>query len=143
MALGVSPFGNFAEKIKTAIELARSRNADAAIAAATAPAPTPPVQVTTQDAAQGDGVVLPIVFPALGDQLALARPPGRRTLLVVINTLAANPVNVNFGVAADNVAGIPIPVGGNLFLDVAVPQNDVHIFAPVAGTVLVFFINTN
>lgn len=60
------------------------------------------------------------------DKLVLSRSHNTRIFLLVFNPNAAS---LYFG--WDQVAGtssIPIPPGGNLFFDQAVPQNDLHLF---------------
>lgn len=131
----------FQGKIKQALDAARNREV-ALKRGWIPPANTPPADPGVSTIMYGDGDVIPIVFAAAGDQLVLPRPKVRRALLSIINTLAANPINFAFGRQADNVSGVPIPAAGNVFFDNAVPQNDVHVFAPVAGTILVLYINT-
>lgn len=138
-------YGSFSDKIKSAIASAQAREAAyAADSAAAAASPPVPVQSVLPAAAQiyGDMSIIPIVFAGLGDLFVLERPKNTRIFLTIVNTLAANPINFAFGRAADNVSGIPIPAAGNVFFDTAVPQNDLHIFSPVAGTILVGYINT-
>lgn len=84
----------------------------------------------------GDGINFPFVFGAAGDMLVLARAPAglTRIYLLIVNTLAANPVQVAFGQAAALLSGIPIPAAGN-YEPLKPQQNDVHVFSPVAGTI--------
>lgn len=133
---------SFRDKINAALVAARNR--ETAVARGyVPPSNTPLADPGISVIMYGDADVLSIVFAAAGDQLVLPRPKVRRALLSVINTLVANPINVAFGRQADNVSGVPIPAAGNIFFDNAVPQNDVHVFSPVAGTILVLYINTN
>lgn len=92
----------------------------------------------------GDRIVLPITFLGGDVQLVLQRPRGTRISLIIQNTLpqlVTNNIIVSYGVPAAPGIGLQIPPGGNIFEDKAVPQNDVYIFAPAAGIVLVAFIN--
>lgn len=91
----------------------------------------------------GDATILPITFAAAGDLLVLPRPRGTRTLLLITNILPGNPVNYSWDRAADAVTGIPLgAAGGFRLFDNSVPQNDLHIFSPVAGlAVLVEYMN--
>ena len=60
------------------------------------------------------------------DKLVLSRSRSVRIFLLIFNPNAAN-----LYFAWDQVAStssIPIPPGGNLFFDNAVPQNDLHLF---------------
>ena len=132
----------FRDKINAALVAARNR--EIAIARGfVPPSNTPLADPGISVVMYGDADVLPIVFAGAGDQLVLPRPKVRRVLLSIVNTLAANPINFAFGRPADNVSGVPIPAAGNAFFDNAVPQNDVHVFSPVAGTILVLYMNTN
>ena len=88
----------------------------------------------------GNAQVITPNFAVAGDQLILPRPAtGTRTFLLIVNNLAASVVNVNFDNVASAAIGIQIQPGGNLFMDQFVPQNDVHIFLPIAGVVTVAF----
>lgn len=97
----------------------------------------------------GDMTVIPVVYGAAADQLVISRPKETRIYLVIVNPLPANPIYVNFDASAAPTAGgaltgIPVAAGNGAWVfDQAVPQNDVHIYSPVAGTVLVGFINRN
>ncbi len=75
----------------------------------------------------------------LNNILAVPRPPNgmRRTLLIVQNQLVGTQLFYAFGRNADNVSCQFIPAGGNLFLDQlqSIPQNDLFLFFPLAGTV--------
>lgn len=145
-------FGRFSDKIKQAIADAQARDkayndavaagATPAQAAASVAAPTQgiPIQTFTPGVVYGDLTTLPVTFAGAGSQLVLPRPKNIRVYLLIVNTLAANPINFNFGNAADNTL-YPIPAGGNYLADTSVPQNDLYIFSPVAGTVLVGFVN--
>ena len=60
------------------------------------------------------------------DNLVLTRSDNLRVFLLIYNSSA-----VNLYYAFDqnaNAACVPIPPGGNLFFDNAVPQNDLHLF---------------
>lgn len=97
----------------------------------------------------GDMTVIPVVYAGAQDQLVLARPKETRIYLVIVNPLPANSIYVNFDASAEPAAGgavkgVPIAAGNGAWVfDQVVPQNDVHIYAPVAGTILVGFINRN
>ncbi len=81
-------------------------------------------------------------FTGAGDQLVLPRPIGTRTLLIIENDLAApNSIRVNFDKIADANTGLRIVAGGNAFFDAVVPQNNIHVFAPVAGNIILTWIN--
>lgn len=108
------------------------------------PLPAPAAIATTisDPMKYGDMSVIIVAFAAAGDILVLPRPSGKRTLLIVENDLAApNTIRMNFDKIADANSGLRIISGGNAFFDAAVPQNDIHIFAPVAGNVIVTYIN--
>ena len=134
------PYANTAgtRKIQEAIDAAHRR--DAALASGKTPPTAAPISPELSTF-YGDMDIIPAVFGAAGDLLVLLRPKGLRVLLTIINTLAANPINFAFNRPADNVSGIPIPAAGNVFFDNATPQGDLHVFAPVAGTILVGYIN--
>jgi hypothetical protein len=89
----------------------------------------------------GDMQTLPVTVTAAGNVAALDRPSFRRVLLIVNNLLVGNTINFAFDRAADAVTGVPIIAGGNVFFDNAVPQGQLNVFIPVAGTILVSFIN--
>jgi len=92
----------------------------------------------------GNGLIQPIVFAAPGDFLALPRPPsGVRTLLVIENTIAGFVITFNYDAPAAVGTGIQIAAGGNVFFDKVVPQNDIHIFSPVAGVVQIMWMIDN
>ena len=83
-----------------------------------------------------DGTPLVFTFGGAGDQLVLQRPTkGQRVFLLIVNDLAAGVIRVNWDSPASATVGIPIGVGGNLFMDETVFQNDVHVFAPGAGNI--------
>jgi hypothetical protein len=144
--------GRFHDKIAAAIATAKNRDAiyNAAVASGATPAQAEtlignasqaiPTQTFTPGMVYGDFTPLPVVFAAAGSQLVLPRPKNIRVYLLIVNTLAANPINFNFGAAADNTL-YPIPAGGNYIADTSVPQNDLYIFSPVAGQILVGYIN--
>jgi hypothetical protein len=128
----------FADKVRAAITAAKQR-AEAEKRGYHPPSVSPlPTEIATL---YGDMTILPVIFAAAGNLLILQRPRGFRALLTIVNTLAANPINFAFNRAADNVSGIPIPAAGNAFFDTAVPQGEVNVFSPVAGTILVGFID--
>ncbi|MHB8674550.1 MAG: hypothetical protein ACYDAK_12860 [Candidatus Limnocylindrales bacterium] len=88
----------------------------------------------------GNAQIITPVFAAAGDQLVLPRPAtGQRVFLLIVNNLAASVANVNFDNIASAAIGIQIQPGGNLFMDQFVPQNDIHIFIPIAGVITVAF----
>lgn len=107
-------------------------------------------QAFTQLAAtniSGDGVSNLIVATAnLQNVLAIPRPPNgmRRTFMLIQNRLVGTELFFAFGRNADNgVSCIGIAAGGNLLLDQlqSIPQNDVFLFFPIAGSVPVAFVN--
>lgn len=90
----------------------------------------------------GDGQLSTVVFAGAGNLLVIARPPQfQRVLLIIVNDIAGFNVRVNFDSAANVTTGFPIPPGGNIFFDNVVPQNDIHVFSPVAGNIQVAFMN--
>ena len=92
----------------------------------------------------GDGQLQLVVFPAAGATLVLPRPSQfQRVLLIIVNDIAGFNIRVNFDTPANVTVGLPIPPGGNLFMDNVVVQNDVWVFAPVAGNVQVAFMNVD
>lgn len=144
MSGGMNKFGTFGEKIAAAIASARAREAAYAAQESGTPAGVTASGAIIPAGVQnvyGDMFIIPITFTAAGDLFVLERPKNKRVLLVVVNTIALNTINFAFGRAADNVSGIPITSGGNVFFDTAVPQNDLHVFSPAVGTILVGYIN--
>ena len=94
--------------------------------------------------AYGEAVNLPIVFAAAGALLALRRPTsGIRSLLIIANSIAGFAITVGYDTAPTVGSGLPIAAGGNLFLDQKVPQNDIWIFSPAAGTVQITYMIDN
>lgn len=93
----------------------------------------------------GDIQTYPCIFPAAMDELAILRPTKSvRTFLLVVNSLVIpNIITVNFDAPATPTSGIQIPAGGNLFMDYFVPQQDVHVYSPIAGVVQCFYCNVN
>lgn len=93
----------------------------------------------------GDSIIIPVTFAALGEQIALARPNMTRVLLTIVSMFAAAGQNIfyAFDRTADNVSCIPIPPGGNRIYERAVPQGELHIWAPGAGTVIIEFMNVH
>ena len=90
----------------------------------------------------GDGQLQLVVYAAAGNQLVLPRPSsGQRVLLIIVNDIAGFNIRVNFDTPANVTVGLPIPPGGNLFFDNVIAQNDIHVFAPVAGNIQVAFMN--
>lgn len=88
----------------------------------------------------GNAQVITPVWAVAGDILVLPRPTtGQRVFLLIVNNLAASVANVNFDNVASAAIGIQIQPGGNLFMDQFVPQNDIHIFIPIAGVITVAF----
>ena len=99
-------------------------------------------QATFVPGRYGDMAQILVTLAANVDLLALSRPKNTRILLIVYNSAAAN-LFIAFDQAA-NAGSLPIPPGGNLFLDNAVPQNDIHLFyAAGATTVPIYYINTD
>ena len=95
-----------------------------------------------EGARYGDGQLNAFTFAAAGSMLVLPRPPQhQRTLLIIVNDIAGFNIRVNFDSPANVATGWPIPPGGTLFLDTSVPQNDINVFAPVAGVIQVAYIN--
>jgi len=107
--------------------------------------PTPPPTISVNDGAKyGDAVTIVAAFAAAGDLLVLPRPSTKRILLIVENDLVApNTIRINFDAQANANLGLRVISGGNAFFDVSVPQNDIHVFAPVAGNVIVTYINAS
>ncbi len=107
------------------------------------PLPTKPQPVYEAER-YGEGQTITIVYGAAGgDVLALPRASLTRTWLLIINDTVLGTIRVNFDSPASASVGIPVPQSGNLFWDVVVPQNNIHIFAPGAGNVQIAFINSN
>jgi hypothetical protein len=106
--------------------------------------PTPPPTISVNDGAKyGDAITLVATFTGAGDLLVLPRPSTKRTLLIIENDLVApNTIRINFDAQASANLGLRVINGGNAFFDIAVPQNDIHVFAPVAGNVIVTYINS-
>lgn len=102
----------------------------------------PPAAVVNDPLRYGDVLTQVFTFTGAGDQLVLPRPIGTRTLLIIENDLAApNSIRVNFDKIADANTGLRIVAGGNAFFDAVVPQNNIHVFAPVAGNIILTWIN--
>lgn len=92
----------------------------------------------------GDAQLLSFTFAVAGVALVLPRPlKSQRILLVIVNDLAAGTMRVGFDNPSAAGIGIPIVAGGNLFMDVKVPQNDIYIFSPGGGIASVLFINSD
>lgn len=92
----------------------------------------------------GEAVTVPIIFSAAGALLALRRPTaGIRKLLIINNTIAGFAITVGYDGAPNVGNGLQIAAGGNLFFDVVVPQNDIWIFSPAAGTVQLIYMIDN
>lgn len=92
----------------------------------------------------GDAQLLSFTFAALGTALVLQRPlKSQRTLLVIVNDLAAGTMRVGFDNPPAAAVGIPIVAGGNLFFDTKVPQNDIWVFSPGGGVVTILYINAD
>jgi len=105
-----------------------------------------PSAVTTvyESSRYGDMVIQTVVFAAIGCILVLPRPSGIRTYLLIENLLAApNQIRVNFDNPASANSGIGIDSSGSWLFDSVVPQNNVYIFAPAAGSVQIAWINVN
>ena len=95
-----------------------------------------------EGARYGDAQLQAITFAAAGSLLVLARPPQhQRTLLIIVNDIAGFNIRMNFDSAANVTTGLPIPPGGNVFFDTCVPQNDINVFAPVAGVIQIAYLN--
>jgi hypothetical protein len=112
-----------------------------------APAPTSSEQIRRQPQAgfepgrYGDAVSLLVPLAAGVSLLALPRPRTTRVLLIVANP-TLQPLYFSFGQSA-TLGSMPIPAGSSLFLDAAVPQNDMYLFSAVGGNIPVQFINTD
>lgn len=109
---------------------------------------SPPSVPTYLPGNYGDAITTAVVFAAAGALLALPRPThGRRVLLVINNLIAGFVINVGFDAPPPVNGGIGIAsaVGqpGTLFMDIVVPQNDIWIFSPAAGTVQVVYMIDN
>ncbi len=92
----------------------------------------------------GDAQLLTFTFAAAGSSLVLPRPlKSQRTLLIIVNDLAAGTMRVGFDNPAAAGIGVPIVAGGNLFMDVKVPQNDIWVFSPGGGIVSILFMNAD
>ena len=102
-----------------------------------------PVHPNYNPAAYGDGQLSLVVFGGGGVNILVCARPSQfqRTLLIIVNDIAGFNVRVNFDAPANVVLGFPVPPGGNIFFDNVVPQNDIHVFSPVAGNIQVAFMN--
>jgi len=108
-----------------------------------AQAPVTPA-ASYEPGAYGEAVNLPVVFAAAGALLALRRPTsGIRSLLIIANSIAGFAITVGYDTAPNIGSGLPIASGGNLFLDQKVPQNDIWLFSPAAGTVQITYMIDN
>lgn len=104
---------------------------------------TPPPSTAVNDNLRyGDVLTQVFTFAGAGDQVVLPRPTGIRTLLIIENDLAApNAIRINFDKIADANTGLKVVAGGNAFFDAVVPQNNIHVFAPAAGNIILTWIN--
>lgn len=105
-----------------------------------------PGMTINQAAKQSSGSVygdIQSAFVALAngvDKLVLSRPGNTRVFLLIYNPNAAN-LYFAFDQQA-NASCLPIPPGGNLLMDVFVPQNDLHLFyTGAAVTVPIMYSN--
>lgn len=105
---------------------------------------TPPPVPTYNPGNYGEAVTIPVVFAAAGALLALPRPShGIRKLLIIENNIAGFVITVGFDNPPPVGGGLAIAAAGNLLLDNAVPQNDIWIFSPAAGTVQIVYMIDN
>lgn len=101
-------------------------------------------QAVFESGRYGDAQCIPFAFAVAGSLLALPRPlKSQRTLLIIVNDLAAGTMRVNFDNPAAAGIGVPIVAGGNLFMDTKVPQNDIWIFSPGGGIATITFMNVD
>jgi len=94
----------------------------------------------------GDMQYKQITYLALGpfDQLVLLRPVrAQRVFMLIQNNFAAGNILINFDNPASALNGIPINPGGNFLCDNAVPQNDIHVFGPGAGTINISYMEVD
>ena len=92
----------------------------------------------------GDAITQPIVFAGAGEVLALRRSTQIRTRLLIFNKSVIGAISYCFDRPADGASCIDIAAGGSEnFVSGAIPQGDLHIFSPGAGTVVIEFINSN
>lgn len=89
----------------------------------------------------GDMVSLLAPLAAATDFLAVARPKTFRPLLIIINNGVGN-LYIDFDKQA-SLQSLPLVPGGILFMDAAVPQNDIHLFSAAAVNIPVFYMNTD
>jgi len=94
-----------------------------------------------EPAKYGDIIQQNPVLPAGVDVLVLPRPTITRTFLFIQNTTAGI-IYFAFGQQANLQSG-QIQAGGNLFMDAFVPQNDVHLYAPVLSSIPLLYSNVN
>jgi len=114
-----------------------------AMAEANVTAQLPAVQSVYESTRYGEAQVFPVQYAGAGSQLVLQRPQGgKRTLLIIVNDLAVGVIRVCFDANATAALGVPIAAGGNMFLDAAVPQQNVFVFSPNAGQVTVCYQNS-
>lgn len=135
----LSPSGPLARSAEAAPDAA-AQAAQSALAHAAGARPLSEAEI------YGDAQTIVVNGAALENVVAIQRPPPgmRRTLLIVFNNLAANQLFFAFGRAADNGgSSTPIAIAGNLLLDnlPSVPQNELNLFFPAAGSAFVTFIN--
>lgn len=95
--------------------------------------PTVPISIP---GSYGTALDFDLTFAGAGLLLALAAPSaGVRSLLIIENNIAGFVIRIGFGSQPAATSGLQIAAGGNLFMDIKVPQNDIWIFSPAAGTV--------
>lgn len=87
----------------------------------------------------GNQIVLPLVFGAAGSQLVLPKSNNQRIFLHLQNTLVAGTILYSFDQPASATFGIQLPVGQSLFCDSFVPQNDLYVFCPFAGQLMLSY----
>lgn len=118
--------------------------------AGTLASPPPIAPVGTYDRGNyGDAIVLALTFSGAGlgtingTSVILARPNNTRVELLIVNSTVAGPIFYNFGQDADNIASVPIGIGGNRLWDTVVPQGNLSIFSSGAGVVIIEYINVD
>lgn len=98
-------------------------------------------QATFSPGEFSDATELLIPLAGAVNSLAVQRPRTTRVLLIISNPTAL-PLFFAFGQGATLNSNF-IPAGGSLFMDRAVPQNDVYLFSTPGGNIPVTFTNSD
>ena len=101
----------------------------------------PRTQRTSEPQRFGDVQPLPLVI-GVADLIALPVAPTQRTYCKIMNVDPANTLFYNWGTAASSSNGIPLQPGQDETFTQFVPQNELHLSASAAGT-LVMVMSSN